>query len=165
MCIRDRVEVTEQLLAEETCSKIIILTTFGADEFVLRAIAAGASGFLLKNSAPDRLIEAVRTVHRGDSVISPGPAKELFSAFRNRSTRLDTPHQQVDRRSVDGLTPREQEVLTLVSQGLTNTEICERLWLSMPTVKTHMGNLLAKTDSRDRVQLVLYALRNIDPTH
>lgn len=154
----DGLAVTQQLVAENTPSRIIILTTFSADEYVLTAIEAGAAGFLLKNTAPDHLIEAIRTVDRGDSVISPGPTKRLFATFRNR-TGLNDPSSRTGSPSHDKLTVRERDVLALIAEGLTNSEICERLWLSMPTVKTHISNLLAKTHARDRVQLVLYALR------
>ncbi|WP_454151447.1 response regulator [Microbacterium lacticum] len=154
----DGLAATQQLVAESTPSRIIILTTFSADEYVLTAIEAGASGFLLKNTPPDHLIEAIRTVYRGDSVISPGPTKQLFATFRNR-TGLNGPSSRSGSPAGDKLTVRERDVLALIAEGLTNSEICERLWLSMPTVKTHISNLLSKTHSRDRVQLVLYALR------
>lgn len=154
----DGLAVTHQLVAENTPSKIIILTTFSADDYVLTAIEAGAAGFLLKNTAPDHLIEAIRTVHLGDSVISPGPTKRLFATFRSRA-EFNGPLPRTGSPADDKLTARELDVLYLIAEGLTNSEICERLWLSMPTVKTHISNLLAKTHSRDRVQLVLYALR------
>ncbi|GAA1562149.1 response regulator transcription factor [Brevibacterium picturae] len=154
----DGLTATQQLISEGTAARIIILTTFESDEYVLTAVEAGAAGFLLKNTPPDELIDAIRTVYHGDSVISPGPTRRLFSTFRSRpapSIGLVS-EQQVPA----DLTSRESEVLTLIARGLSNQEICDQLWLSMPTVKTHIGNLLAKTHSRDRVQLVLYALRN-----
>lgn len=154
----DGLAVTQQLVAENTPSRIIILTTFSADEYVLTAIEAGAAGFLLKNTAPDHLIEAIRTVHSGDSVISPGPTRRLFASYRNRPGTTGSTVGLTDQ--PDKLTARERDVLALIARGMTNGEICEHLWLSMPTVKTHISNLLSKTQSRDRVQLVLYALRN-----
>ena len=153
----DGLAVTRQLIADESPTRIVILTTFDADEYVLTAIETGAAGFLLKNTPPDRLIDAVRTVHRGDAVISPGPTRRLFASYRNRPSGIE-PSRAPGGDSPDGLTARERDVLTLIARGHTNAEICERLWLSMPTIKTHIGNLLAKTHSRDRVQLVLHAL-------
>jgi DNA-binding NarL/FixJ family response regulator len=153
----DGIAVTRQLVADGSPTRIVILTTFDADEYVLTAIEAGAAGFLLKNTPPDRLVEAIRTVHRGDAVLSPGPTRRLFASYRARPAATAR-SRAVEDQATD-LTEREREVLALIARGLTNSEICEHLWLSMPTVKTHVGNLLAKTGSRDRVQLVLYALR------
>jgi len=155
----DGLAVTRRLVADGTRSKIIILTTFDADEYVLTAVEAGAAGFLLKNTPPDLLIDAIRTVHRGDAVISPGPTRRLFASFRHRPTPAGPASAHREQQTADELTPREREILTLIAQGLTNQEICDRLWLSMSTVKTHIGNLIAKTHSRDRVQLVLFAFR------
>lgn len=152
----DGIAVTELLVTEQTQSRIIILTTFDANEYVLRAIEAGAAGFLLKNTPPELLVQAVRTVHSGDSVISPGPTRKLFATFRQRPAPVEA---TVDDQQLAALTSRERDVLTLIAEGLTNQEICDRLWLSMPTVKTHVGNLIAKIHARDRVQLVLFALR------
>lgn len=155
----DGLATTRRLIANDTGSKIIILTTFDSDEHILSAVEAGAAGFLVKNTPPDQLISAIRTVHSGDAVISPGPTRRLFAAFRQDTIEFASPQSRTDTRTVARLTPRERDILTLIAQGLTNQEICDRLWLSMPTVKTHIGNLLAKTNSRDRVQLVLFALR------
>lgn len=155
----DGLEVTRRLVGSGSRSKIVILTTFQADEYVLTAIEAGAAGFLLKNTPPEKLLDAIRTVHRGDAVISPEPTARLFAAFRGTPPVARRPLDRSDRRAMAALTPREKEVIGLVARGLTNREICDRLWLSMPTVKTHIGNLMAKTDARDRVQLVLFALR------
>ncbi len=152
----DGLTTIRQLVDDGTRARIVILTTFDDDEYVLAAVEAGAAGFLLKDTPPEQLIDAIRTVHRGDSVISPGPTRQLFSTLRGGIGRRGIP---VPRREPVDLTARETEILTLIAQGRSNQEICDRLWLSMPTVKTHIGNLLAKTHSRDRVQLVLYALR------
>lgn len=160
----DGLATTRRLVEAGAQGRIVILTTFDTDGYVLGAIEAGAAGFLLKNTPPPRLIEAVRTVHAGDSVISPGPTRRLLTAMRSGHARGSRETGAV--RAGSGaaplpadLTGREQEVLRLVAAGLTNQEICDRLWLSMPTVKTHVSHLLAKTGSRDRVQLVLVALR------
>lgn len=155
----DGLAVTAQLMTGHTSSRIIILTTFDDDEFVLAAIEAGAAGFLLKNTPPDQLLEAIRTVHGGDAVISPGPTRKLFATFRKQPGPGSSNITRIDRVAVDALTRRERDVLTLIAGGLTNPEICDQLWLSMPTIKTHISKIIAKTHSRDRVQLVLFALR------
>lgn len=159
MPVLDGLAATEKLIDSGTGCKIIILTTFDSDEYVLTAVEAGAAGFLVKNTPPDDLVEAIRTVHNGDSVISPGPTRKLFASFRANPARSQVMLSQADIRAVAGLTDREQEVLALIADGRSNREICDQLWLSMPTVKTHVGNLLAKTGAHDRVQLVLFALR------
>lgn len=150
---------TQQLITAGTPSKIITLTTFDADEYVLTAIESGASGFLVKNSDPKDVVAAIRTVHDGDAVISPGPTRRLFATFRKRLGDSIADTSPTDSRIAEGLTPREHDVLALIARGWTNQEICDELRLSMPTIKTHIGNLRAKTQSRDRVQLVLFALR------
>ncbi|WP_212820624.1 response regulator [Polymorphospora rubra] len=155
----DGLAATRRLIAAGTASKIIILTTFESDEYVLSAVEAGAAGFLVKNIPPDQLIAAIRTVDSGDAVISPGPTRRLFATFRRRPAESRTPLSSTDARAVAELTPRERDILVLIADGRTNQEICNELWLSMPTIKTHIGNLIAKTGSRDRVQLVLFALR------
>ncbi|MFT3877814.1 MAG: response regulator transcription factor [Propioniciclava sp.] len=156
----DGLAATEALVAGGTSTRIIILTTFEDDDSVLTAIERGAAGFLLKNTPPDELLAAIRTVHDGNAVISPGPTRRLFATYRTVAGVNGT-HQVTmsEARRAATLTPREREVLALVAHGLSNQEICDRLWLSMPTVKTHIGNLIAKTGARDRVQLVLFALR------
>lgn len=158
----DGLSATRSLVSSGAGCRIVILTTFDTDEYVVEGVEAGAAGFLLKNTPPEELLEAVRTVHRGDSVISASSTRRLLGHVRPllggpspRSAPLDGD----TRRAVASLTPREQEVLVAVALGYTNTEICERLVLSMPTVKTHVGHVLAKTGSRDRVQAVLFAFR------
>ncbi|MFB6394219.1 LuxR C-terminal-related transcriptional regulator [Polymorphospora lycopeni] len=136
-----------------------LLTTFESDEHVLTAVEAGAAGFPVKNIPPDQLIAAIRIMHSGDAVISPGPTRRLLATFRRRPAESRTPSRGSDTQAVAELTPREREILSLIAEGRTNQEICTELWLSMPTIKTHIGNLIAKTGSRDRVQLVLFALR------
>lgn len=155
----DGLAATQRLITARTKSKIIILTTFDTDEYVLTAIESGASGFLVKNIAPDDVVAAIRTVHDGDAVISPGPTRRLFTTFRNRPGGSAADASPTDSRLAEELTPRERDILTLIARGRTNQEICDALWLTMPTIKTHIGNLRAKTQSRDRVQLALFALR------
>lgn len=157
----DGLTATRQLIADKAPGKIVILTTFDTDQYVLAAVEAGASGFLLKNTPPEQLLSAIRTVFLGDAVISPGPTRRLLANF-NAATDIAATlgdANQAELLPLHALTPRENETLTLIATGLTNQEICDRLWLSMPTVKTHISNLLAKTHSRDRVQLVLFALQ------
>ena len=164
----DGLATTRRLVSGGAQGRIIILTTFDTDGYVLGAIEAGAAGFLLKSTAPERLVEAVRTVHAGDSVISPGPTRRLLGAVRRGAPASPGAAGLAARTALApggagelaGLTGREREILRLVAVGLTNREICDRLWVSMATVKTHVSHLLAKTGSRDRVQLVLLALRS-----
>ena len=163
MPVLDGLGATAELIARGLPGRVMVLTTFDTDDHVLQAIETGASGFLLKNTPPDRLLDAIRAVASGDSVISPGPTRRLLHSLRRGPAHGSslTPVRLLpsDRLGLEQMTPREREVLALVAAGLTNQEICDRLWLSMPTVKTHVGRLLSKTGSRDRVQLVLFALR------
>ncbi|WP_407646532.1 response regulator [Actinomyces haliotis] len=166
----DGLEVTRRLVAAGATCRVVILTTFDTDGYVLGAIEAGAAGFLLKSTPPAELLAAIRTVSAGDSVISPGPTRRLLRAVREAggagpgaAVGVRGPAAQPDAPRVappNDLTERELEVLRLIALGLTNQELCDRLWLSMPTVKTHVSHLLAKTGARDRVQLVLEALRS-----
>ena len=172
----DGLAATRELVARGVTGRVVILTTFDTDGYVMGAIEAGAAGFLLKNTPPQDLITAIRTVHDGDSVISPGPTRRLLTAVRTGqvSSTLGNDagagrHASEDSveavraaeasQQVAALTQREREILALIALGLTNQEICDREWLSMPTVKTHVSHLLSKTGCRDRVQLVLLALR------
>lgn len=158
----DGLAATQSLVANHAGGDIIILTTFDTNEYVLAAVEAGAAGFLLKNTPPDDLIDAIRTVHQGNAVISPGPTRRLFATFRRdpQTPSANSALTREERQVAASLTTREREVLTLITQGLTNQEICDQLWLSMPTIKTHISNLIAKTQCRDRVHLVLFALRS-----
>ena len=151
------------------------------DAPVMDAIEAGASGLLLTSTPPQELAAAIRTVHDGSSVISPGPTRRLLTAARTghvsgvRAREGAGRHASQDSvealraaeasQQIAGLTQREREILALIALGLSNQQICDRKWLSMPSVKTHVSHLLSKTGCRDRVQLVLLALRGgvIDP--
>ena len=173
----DGLAATRELVARGITGRVVILTTFDTDGYVMGAIEAGAAGFLLKNTPPQDLITAIRTVHDGDSVISPGPTRRLLTAVRTgqvagAGTRsgagagcrasedsVEAARAAEAAQQVADLTQREREILALIALGLTNQEICDREWLSMPTVKTHVSHLLSKTGCRDRVQLVLLALR------
>lgn len=137
-------------LAEATDARIIILTTFDLDEYVVSAIKAGASGFLLKDAPPEDLLHAIRSVHAGDAVIAPSSTRRLLD-------RLASLPEPSGTHRFDDLTDREREVLLLMARGLTNQEICAELYLAEPTVKTHVGRVLAKLGARDRVQAVVMA--------
>lgn len=139
-------------------AKIIVLTTFDTDSYVIGALEHGASGFMLKDTEPERLIEAVRTVACGESVISPKATSTLLKHMRAYEPAGQS--RRIPMRLIDPLTPREEQILVLMAKGLSNTEIAETLFISMPTVKTHVGKVLAKTESRDRVQAVLFAFRH-----
>ena len=154
----DGIEATRRITARPEAPRIVVLTTFDLDEYVVAAIGAGASGFLLKDAAPEDMLAAVRTVHAGDSVIAASSTRRLL---QHVAPMLREPARTpaVDTRTLEGLTPREREVLIQMALGATNTEIAARLFVSEATVKTHVGRVLAKTGSRDRVQVVVLAFR------
>lgn len=146
----DGLEATHQLLADDPPpTRVVVLTTFDEDDLVVRALQAGASGFLLKDLPRQRLVDAIRAVHAGDMQLAPSIVRRLV----DRQLRT-APHQ--DRtRALERLSERELEVLRLVADGSTNAEIAASLFLSESTVKTHVGRLLQKLAVRDRVQLVI----------
>ncbi|KQV21309.1 MULTISPECIES: response regulator transcription factor [unclassified Kitasatospora] len=148
----DGIEATRRIMAGPGTAHVIVLTTFDDDEYVYGALRAGASGFLVKDMALEEILAAVRVVADGDALIAPSVTRRLITEFADR------PAAPV-RRPVSGITDREREVLTLVGSGLSNTEIGERLGISMATTKTYMTRLLTKLDARDRVQLVIIAYR------
>jgi DNA-binding NarL/FixJ family response regulator len=133
---------------------VLVLTTFDADENVVDALRAGASGFLLKDAQPAELVQAIRIVAGGDALLGPSVTRRLLDRFARLATPMD--EAQAAERLHD-LTERERETLTLVAQGLSNREIAERLSLAEPTVKTHVSHLLMKLELRDRAQLVVLA--------
>lgn len=132
-------------------ARVIILTTFDLDEYVVAAIKAGASGFLLKDAPPEDLLAAIRTVHAGEAVIAPSSTRRLLTRL---AATLPDP---TDGAGLEDLTDREREVLVLMARGLSNMEICDALFLAEPTVKSHVGKVLAKLGARDRVQAVVIA--------
>jgi DNA-binding NarL/FixJ family response regulator len=146
----DGLQATRQIAASGSRSRVLILTTFDLDEYVYQALAAGASGFLLKNAPPEQLISAVRVVAAGDGLLSPSITRRVIEQF----TRLPPPGGTD---ALAGLTVREREVLTLIARGLSNAEIAAELVVSDATVKSHVGHLLAKLQLRDRVQAVVLA--------
>jgi len=131
--------------------RVVILTTFELDEYVFEAIRSGASGFLVKDTEPDELVQAVRVVAGGDALLSPSVTRRLIGEF---AARAKAPH---DTGGLDELTDREQEVLALVADGLSNAEIAKRLYLSPATAKTHVSRAMIKLRARDRAQLVVIA--------
>jgi DNA-binding NarL/FixJ family response regulator len=156
----DGIEATRQVTALPEPPRVVVLTTFDLDEYVVAAIGAGASGFLLKDAPPEEMLGAVRTVHAGDSVIAASSTRRLLlhvaPMLRGASTAA-LPGS--DDRALAALTPREREVLVQMALGASNTEIAESFVVSEATVKTHVGRVLAKTGSRDRVQAVVLAYR------
>ena len=130
----DGLAATQRLITSGTSSKIIILTTFDTDEHVLATVEAGASGFLVKNTAPSEVVSAIQTVHDGDAVISPGPTRRLFATFRRQGGTRAAVETCDDHRLAESLTPRERDILALIATGRTNQEICDELWLTMPNV-------------------------------
>ena len=149
----DGIEATKQLLAGgEGGPRILILTTFDLDEYVYEALRAGASGFLLKDTPPEQLVQAIRVVAAGEALLSPAVTRRVIEEFvaKHRSERPKP-------RGLDELTAREHEVLMLVARGLSNAEIARELFVSETTVKTHVARLLMKLGLRDRVQAVVLA--------
>ena len=155
MPVMDGVEATRRLAASDAGSgpKVLVLTTFDADEQVVEALRAGASGFLLKDVDPTDFVRAIRVVASGEALIAPSVTRRLLERFAKLAVPADETH--ADR--LRELTEREREVLKLVAQGLANREIAERLFLAEPTVKTHVSHLLLKLELRDRAQLVVLA--------
>ena len=137
-------------------TKVLILTTFDLDEYAFGGLRAGASGFLLKDTRPAELIEAIRTVASGEAVVSPRITRRMLEMFAGQLPSGATASGQVDPR-IAALTPRETEILCLVARGMSNAEIAAELVVSATTVKTHVGSVLAKLGVRDRVQAVVVA--------
>jgi DNA-binding NarL/FixJ family response regulator len=148
----DGIEATRQITAATATAstRILVLTTFDMDEYVFAALRAGASGFLLKDTPPGDLLAAIRVVAAGDALLSPGITRRLVEEFARQPAAYAMS-------ALTELTEREREVLTLIGLGLSNTEIAERLYVSMSTTKTHIGRLLMKLGARDRAHLVIAA--------
>ena len=153
----DGLEATRRISADDDLAgvKVIILTTFESDEYVYQAIRAGASGFLVKDTEPADLIQAVRVVARGDALLSPSVTRRLITDLATRPER--PPSSDISRRALARLTDREREILALVAEGLSNDEIAARLFLSPLTSKTHVSRIMTKLNARDRAQLVVMA--------
>jgi DNA-binding NarL/FixJ family response regulator len=146
----DGLEATRRIIAADDAARILILTTFGLDDYVYEALRAGASGFVLKDDPPEQLISAVRTVAAGDALLSPAITKRVIRQF----TRIARPAPP---KELDELTAREQDILLLIAGGLSNAEIGQQLYISETTVKTHVTHILQKLGLRDRVQAVILA--------
>lgn len=149
------IEATAEI-TRSLSTKVLILTTFDLDEYAFGGLRAGASGFLLKDTRPAELIEAIRTVASGEAVVSPRITRRMLEMFAGQLPSGATASGQVDPR-IASLTPRETEILRLVARGMSNAEIAAELVVSATTVKTHVGSVLAKLGVRDRVQAVVVA--------
>jgi DNA-binding NarL/FixJ family response regulator len=160
MPVLDGIEATRLIAGPdaETPTKVLVVTTFNVDEYVYEALRAGASGFLLKDSPPAELINGVRTIARGESLLAPGVTRTLIGRFADRLRPADVARPARDD-IVRRLTPRELEVLEQLAAGLSNAEIAAALFLAPETVKTYVSRILAKLGLRDRVQAVVLAYR------
>lgn len=172
----DGLEATRKILQEDANSNthIIILTTFDLYEYVMAAIHTGASGFLLKDTEPETLLNSIRTVYQGNAIIAPTATKRLIESMiskpSNESIASEEENTENASRSkqnanaynsyLNDLTDREREVLIEIAHGLSNQEIADKLFISLPTVKTHVAHILGKIDARDRVQAVVFAYEN-----
>ncbi|MER7689686.1 response regulator transcription factor [Streptomyces sp. NPDC097610] len=160
MPLLDGIEATRHLAGpgSPAPARILVVTTFNVDEYVYESLRAGASGFLLKDAPPPELINAVRTVARGESLLAPAVTRTLIGRFAER-VRPSAAPASPERDRLKALTPREQEVLLLICEGLSNAEIAVELVISHETVKTYVSRILTKLDLRDRVQAVILAYR------
>ena len=156
MPVMDGIEATRSIVADDRLAdvRVVILTNFGFDEYVFNALRAGAAGFLLKDTEPADLLQALRVVTRGDALLSPAVTRRLISEFVARPPDVLT---SADLRL---LTKREREVVALVAHGLSNDEIAERMVLSPTTAKTHVSRAMTKLGARDRAQLVVFAYQS-----
>ncbi|MEW2525615.1 response regulator transcription factor [Streptomyces sp. NPDC047071] len=156
----DGIEATRRIVASGSASRVLILTTFDLDEYAYAGLRAGASGFLIKDALPEELLSGIRAVATGDAVVAPRLTRRLLDAFVDQlpSGGASTgPADPAGHPLLASLTDRELQILTVIGQGWTNTEIAARLHLAESTVKTHVGRILAKTGARDRVQAVILA--------
>lgn len=153
----DGIEALKAIVTDGGLSevKIIMLTTFELDEYVFESLRAGASGFLIKDTAPDELLRAIRVVAAGESLLSPTVTRRVIGEFSAKPARASRPHPQLE-----ALTEREREVLALVAEGLSNDEIAERLVVSPATARTHVSRAMIKLHARDRAQLVVFAFQS-----
>ncbi len=152
MPVLDGIAATRRLVAEDSTTKVLVLTTFDLDEYVFEALRAGASGLLLKDAAAEDLVAAIRTVAAGEALLDPAVTRRVIDAFARTPARRSTARSALDR-----LTEREAQVLRLIARGLSNAEIARELYVSEATAKTHVSNVLAKLALRDRVHGVIYA--------
>ncbi len=166
MPVLDGIAATRAIADSEAAgaTRVLILTTFDLDEYAFSALRAGASGFLLKDVPPAELVAAIRTVARGDAVVSPRITRRLLEEYAHTLPEPagsgETPGPETGHPALGSLTEREREVLLCVAEGLSNAEIAERLYVSEATVKSHVGHVLAKLGLRDRVQAVVLAFQS-----
>ena len=153
MPVLDGLQATRQIVADERLDgvRVVILTNYGLDEYIFRALRAGASGFLLKDTEPAELLQALRVITRGDALLSPAVTRRLISEFVAR------PPDAIAAAGMESLTNREREVVALVAHGLSNDEIAGAMVLSPTTAKTHVSRAMIKLRARDRAQLVVFA--------
>ena len=152
----DGIQATAQVIRQPTAPRVLVLTTYDIDEYVYDALAAGASGFLLKDARPEDLVDGVRVIAAGDALLAPAVTRRLIGLF------VTGAHARVRRHDacLDALTEREREVLGLLAQGMSNAEISAALHVSGNTTKTHVARILAKLDLRDRVHAVIFAYQS-----
>jgi DNA-binding NarL/FixJ family response regulator len=166
MPVLDGLEATRRIVADELLAgvRVLVLTTFELDEYVFEALAAGASGFLLKNTDPVELLRAIRVVAEGEALLAPSVTRRLIAAFTARGRADAGDDLKVDLRA---LTEREREVMALAGAGLSNDEIAERLVVSPATARTHVSRAMVKLGARDRAQLVVFAYESglVSPGH
>ncbi|MFE0433877.1 response regulator [Streptomyces nigra] len=156
----DGIEATRRITAAGDRTRVLILTTFDLDEYAYAGLRAGASGFLVKDAQPEELLAGIRAVATGDAVVAPSVTRRLLDAYVHHlpsGAPERAPVMTGEDPRLSALTEREREILTVVGQGWTNNEIATRLHLAESTVKTHVGRILAKTNSRDRIQAVILA--------
>ena len=150
----DGLEATRRIVgSREDGPRVLILTTFDLDVYVYEALASGASGFVLKDIEPEKLVDAIRVIANGEALLSPTVTKKLIEEFVRRPPDVVRPSP----RELEQLTAREAEIMALVARGLSNAEIAAQAFVSEPTVKTHVARILMKLGLRDRVQVVVYA--------
>ena len=156
MPVMDGLEATSAIAGLGVGTRVLVLTTFDLDDYVFGALRAGASGFLLKDTPPAQLLDGIRVVSRGESLLAPSITRQLIAEFVRRQPSPGGARWEATG-SLDGLTEREKEVLVLVARGLSNQEIGQQLFVTPATAKTHVSRLLMKLGARDRTQLVVLA--------
>ena len=163
MPVMDGIEATRRITASGVETHVLVLTTFDLDEYVYEALRAGASGFMLKDVTAQQLVDAVRVVAAGDALLAPSVTRRLLDRFAGTLPTADEDRAQ----AVASLTDREREILTLLASGFSNVELAKHLYLSEPTIKTHLTSIFRKLGVRGRVQAVIaaYEARLVEPGH